>query len=40
MIQDQKKRKKDRGGDSVGSGSQNSETSDTQELDLELRLAL
>ncbi|PSS20857.1 hypothetical protein CEY00_Acc09896 [Actinidia chinensis var. chinensis] len=39
-VEGQKNRKKDRGGDSVGSGSQNSETSDTQELDLELRLAL
>lgn len=35
----QNKRKKDRS-DSIGSGSQNSETSDTQELDLELRLSL
>ncbi|KAK9269207.1 hypothetical protein L1049_000976 [Liquidambar formosana] len=35
----QKKRKKDRG-DSMGSSSQNSESSDTQELDLELRLSL
>ncbi|XP_057501304.1 protein SPEAR3-like [Actinidia eriantha] len=39
-VEGQKNRKKDRGGDSVGSGSQNSETSDTQELDLELRLSL